>query len=210
LASSLTLRAILDDIASDSPAPGGGSVSALAAAMSASLVSMVAGLSMGKEKYRDVETVMKDAAIEALSLRERALVLYKEDIEAFNRVMEAFRLPKGSEEEKAARTMAINGALEQAALVPMELARLSVRLLELSCLAARRGNPNAASDAGVAALTAHAALGGAALNVRINAASVKGDTRERLESLLVELAALEERGNSIRDDALAACAANIG
>jgi formiminotetrahydrofolate cyclodeaminase len=178
--------------------------------MSASLISMVAGLSMGKEKYRDVQAVMTDAAGEALSLRERALALYTEDIAAFNGVMEAFRLAKGSQEEKAARAMAIDSALEQAALVPMELARLSVRLLELSALAARRGNPNAASDAGVAALTAHAALGGAALNVRINAASVKGETKERLESLLTELAALEERGNGIRDDALAACAANIG
>lgn len=200
---------ILDDIGSDSPAPGGGSVSALAAALSGSLVAMVANLTMGREKYREVEAEMSDVAKSSANLRQRAVELYEGDVAAFNQVMQAFRLPRGNEVEKGQRSKAIEEALDGAIRVPMELARISLRLLELCVIVASRGNPSAASDAGVSALMASAALEGAAMNVRINLASLRGDARGRREALSVELDTLEREGAILRGSALAAVNRNL-
>lgn len=200
---------ILEDIGSSSPAPGGGSVSALAAALSGSLVAMVANLTMGRERYHEVEVEMSDVARSAVTLRQRAVELYEEDVAAFNRVMEAFRLPRGDEVEKQQRAEAVEQALDGATRVPMELARVSVRLLDLCVSVASKGNPSAASDAGVSALMASAALEGAAMNVRINLASLKGDAKGRREALSAELGALEREGTILRESALAAVNQNI-
>ena len=151
----------------------------------------------------------KRCARSAVTLRQRAVELYEEDVAAFNRVMEAFRLPRGDEVEKQQRAEAVEQALDGATRVPMELARVSVRLLDLCVSVASKGNPSAASDAGVSALMASAALEGAAMNVRINLASLKGDAKGRREALSAELGALEREGTILRESALAAVNQNI-
>lgn len=163
-----TVSKFLDELASHSPAPGGGSVAALAAALGAALTSMVCTLTIGKKKYAEVEPEMK--RILALSEELRGVVtrLIDRDTDAFNKVMEAYGLPKDSEDQKALRTAAIQGATKEATLVPLEVMKHCIDGLALAKMAAEKGNANSLSDAGVGALMLHAACESAALNVRIN------------------------------------------
>lgn len=168
----MKIAEFLDVLASDSPAPGGGSASALAGAMSAALVSMVANLTIGKKKYADKEELMIATKHDADKKRQRLLELIEEDSSAFNKVMDAFRMPKGTGEEQAARNAAIQQALKDACLPPAETVQINAELMKLARIVATEGNPNAASDAGVAAHLSSAALSGAAMNVKINTTQI--------------------------------------
>ncbi len=164
-----TLREFTVELASSSPAPGGGSVAAICGSLSAALTAMVSNLTIGKEKYSAYDNEMKAMRSESEQLRIQLLSLVDEDTEAFNKVMAAFKLPKGSNERKAA----LQGAFKGAASVPMRTAHLCYRSMELASVAAKKGNKNSITDAAVAALVAHAGLQGALLNVRINLSSIK-------------------------------------
>jgi len=163
-----TLEGFLDDVASASPAPGGGSVSALAGALGAALTAMVSRLTIGKKKYADVEEEMHRILEQAEALRARFTELIEKDAAAFAKVMEAFSLPRETPPQKALRAAAITEATKEASLVPLEVMKHCIDALALAQQVASQGNTNAASDAGVSALMLHAACSGAALNVRIN------------------------------------------
>ncbi len=163
-----TIDEFLDVLASSSPAPGGGSVAALSGALGAALTSMVANLTIGKKKYVDVEADMKKVLREAENLRAKFTSLVERDTQAFNKVMEAFGLPKETEDQKALRSAAIDETIREATLVPLEVMKHCIDALALARVVALKGNRNSISDAGVSALMLHAACEGAALNVKIN------------------------------------------
>jgi len=168
MATRKTLSAFLDELASSSPAPGGGSVAALAGALGAGLTAMVCNLTIGKKKYADVEGDMKSILVQAEGLRAQFTDLIDQDTEAFNKVMEAFGLPKETEPQKALRSAAIREATKEATMVPLEVMKHCIDALALTARVADQGNPNAVSDVGTSALMLHAACSAAALNVRIN------------------------------------------
>jgi len=179
----------LDELASSSPAPGGGSVAALSGALGAALTSMVSNLTVGKKKYLDVEADMKNILRQSESLRQRFTVLIDRDTDAFNKVMEAFSLPKETDDQKALRTAAVQEATKEAALIPLEVMKHVIDGLALAKVVAEKGNANSASDAGVSALMLSAAMEGAALNVQINLSGIQdmefvGWKTEEVASLL--------------------------
>ena len=162
------VSSFLDTLASNSPAPGGGSVAALAGALGAALTSMVCHLTIGKKKYAGVEDEIKHILQSSEKLREQFTKLIDTDTEAFNKVMEAYAFPKESDAQKAVRNAAIQGATKEAALVPLEVMKHIIDALALTKVVAEKGNTNSVSDAGVSALMLHAAAESAALNVQIN------------------------------------------
>jgi len=182
-----TMEDFLQDLASSSPAPGGGSVAALCGALGASLVAMVCRLTVDKPKYSQVSDQLRQVLSEAEGLRQQFAQLVERDTQVFNTVMEAFRMPKDTDDQKRQRAAAIQGATRKAAEVPLEVQALSARLLELTQVAAAKGNVNSVSDAGVAAEMACAAARSAALNVKINLGSLKDQAwvAEVEQSLLV-------------------------
>jgi formiminotetrahydrofolate cyclodeaminase len=163
----------LDELASNSPAPGGGSVAALAGAIGAALTSMVCNLTIGKKKYADVQDEMKAVVEQTEQLRKEMTRLIDQDTDAFNGVMAAFALPKGTEPEQASRSAAIQEATKAATLVPLSVMRICEKALLHARTVAQKGNRNSASDAGVAALMLQASCAGASLNVRINLSGLK-------------------------------------
>ncbi len=162
----MTVQEFLSELASDSPAPGGGSVSALAGGLAAALLSMVANLTTDT---REAERVLTEAG----ELRGSLEADVDADTAAFNRVMDAFRLPKGSDQDKEVRSQAIQQALQGAATHPLKVAQRCLQVLELCRWAVKSGNPNALSDAGVASLLAFSGIKGALYNVDINLQSIK-------------------------------------
>lgn len=192
-----TLNQYLHELASGDATPGGGSAAALIGAVGAALVSMVGNLTIGRKKYAAVEEQMHEMVQAVSKLEEQLLVLVSEDTEVFNTVMAAYRLPKGTDEEKAARESGINAALRTACSVPLRVADAAVAVLELAQAAAEHGNINAVSDAAVGSIAAYAALQSALLNVRINLKSLPQDdwsaqTAERVTSLLRQGEALNK------------------
>ena len=169
---SLSVNDFLNEIASNSPAPGGGSVSALAASLGAALTSMVCRLTLGKKKYADVQREMEETLKQSEMLRVKFIAIIDEDTVAFNKVMAAYGLQKETEEQKTKREAEIQDAMKTATLVPLKLMGLCSEAMELVKLIVERGNQNSISDAGVAALMLHAGCEGAALNVKINLASL--------------------------------------
>ena len=163
-----TVSAFLDELASSSPAPGGGSVAALSGALGAALTTMVCNLTIGKKKYAEVEGDMKKIKVEAEKLRATFTELIDRDTQAFNKVMEAYGLPKESDAQKALRLAAIHEATKEATLIPLEVMKHCIDAMALAQQVASSGNSNSISDAGGSALMLHAACEGAALNVRIN------------------------------------------
>lgn len=163
----------LEAVAANSPTPGGGSVAALAGALGAALAAMVARLTVGKRKYAAVEGEMTALILKAEQLRAALTARMDEDAVAFNAVMAAFKLPKATEEEQAARNAAIQKATIGAAEVPLATARDALQVMELALVVAQKGNLNAVSDAASAAWMAMASIQSAALNVRINAISIE-------------------------------------
>ena len=170
--SSSTPTDFLKAIASSDPVPGGGSVSAYAGALGASLARMVAGLTIGRKKYAAVEAEMTLLAAEAESLTSQLATLVERDADAYALVSAAYKLPKDSESATAARNAAITKALLGAAEVPLETARLCAKVAHLANAVAAKGNSNAVTDAGVAALLAEAGCKGAAYNIRVNVAAL--------------------------------------
>jgi formiminotetrahydrofolate cyclodeaminase len=163
-----TVSQFLDELASSSPAPGGGSVAALAGATGGALTAMVCNLTIGKKKYADVQDEMIAVVQQMEHLRKELALLIDKDTEAFNTVMTAFGLPKGTEQERFARTAAIQEATKSATLIPLQVMQVCQQALQHTLTVAQKGNKNSASDAGVAALMLQAGCAGAALNVRIN------------------------------------------
>lgn len=194
----MQLKEFVNVLGSDAPAPGGGSASALAAAQGIALTKMVAELTIGKKKYADFETEMKNLQQKAADLQAELLVAIDEDTAAFNQVSAVFEMPKSSEEEKKERRRALQKALQGAAVTPFNLMEKIVTALELTQGAIGKSNSNAASDLGVAALNLKAALQGAWLNVLINLSSIEDDAfvlkyRKNGEKLV-------KQGNKIADE----------
>jgi glutamate formiminotransferase / formiminotetrahydrofolate cyclodeaminase len=179
----LNLREFCNETLSDSPAPGGGSVAALMGALGASLGGMVANLSAGKRGWEDKVEYFSDRAVKAQQLKDELLSLVDEDTAAFNKVMDAFALPKESAEEKAARSAAIEQATKHAAEIPFRVMETASKSYELLSEMADKGNPASISDVGVGALATRACIEGAAMNVRINLAGLKD---EKFKSVFVE------------------------
>src|SRR6058998_3956434 len=179
----MNLREFCNETLSDSPAPGGGSVAALMGALGASLGGMVANLSAGKRGWDDKLEYFSVWAVKAQQLKDELLTLVDEDTSAFNKVMDAFALPKESAEEKAARSAAIEQATKYAAEVPLKVMETASRSYELLSEMAEKGNPASISDVGVGALATRACIGGAAMNVRINLAGLKD---EKVKSNLLD------------------------
>jgi len=167
--------AFLDDLASDQPTPGGGSAAAFSAAEAAALTAMVGRVSQGKKKYESVEAEAKEIVAKSEALREQLTQAIKEDAAAFDHLMSAFKLPKETEEEKAARTLAIHEASIKAAQAPLETARMSLDVLGLADRIAQIGNLNAITDAGTAGALSRAAVSAAGANVRINLTNMQDD-----------------------------------
>ncbi|MFE1602453.1 methenyltetrahydrofolate cyclohydrolase [Methylobacterium sp. ID0610] len=193
-----TIARFLDGLASEQPTPGGGGAAAISGAMGAALVSMVCNLTIGKKKYAEVEEELKGIREKAESLRAALTGMIAEDVAAFDAVMGAYGLPKATDEEKAARTEAIQVALRQATDVPLACCRACRAVIDLAAVTADKGNLNVISDAGVAVLSAQAGLRSAALNVYVNARAITdrdfadGRLRE-LEDLLSGTDALTEK-----------------
>ena len=179
----VNLREFCNETLSDSPAPGGGSVAALMGALGASLGGMVANLSAGKRGWDDRLEYFSDRAVKGQQLKDELLSLVDEDTAAFNKVMDAFALPKESAEEKAARSAAIEQATKHAAEIPFKAMETAFKSYQLLSEMADKGNPASISDVGVGALATRACIEGAAMNVRINLAGLKD---EKLKSAFVE------------------------
>ena len=188
----------LDRLASGAATPGGGSAAAIMGAMGAALVSMMCNLTIGKKNYADVEGEMCAVLDEAETLRRRLADMVAEDIAAFDGLMVAYGLPKDSDEQKAQRSAAIQVGMKSATEAPLACARASADVIALALRAAKVGNTNVISDAGVGALAAQAALRGAALNVYINVPSLKDATyatacRDEIDALLASAVPLAEQ-----------------
>ena len=173
---SMKLNSFLSELASNSPAPGGGSVAALAGALGAALTSMVCNLTVGKEKYANVEKEIKEVLRKSEALRKRLTNLIDEDTEAFNDVMKAFKMPKETEKQKEARSKAIQEGYKTAAKVPLETAKVCEEVFDLAKIIAEKGNQNSITDAAVSALMAQAGVKSAILNVKINLGSIKDES----------------------------------
>ena len=192
-----TPTGFLEAIASSDPVPGGGSVAAYAGALGAALARMVTGLTIGRKRYVAVEPEMTLLAAEADSLTAQLSTLVERDADAYALVSSAYKLPKDSESASAARDAAVTKALLGAAEVPLETARLCVRVAQLALTVAAKGNSNAVTDAGVAALLAEAACKGASYNVRINVAALSDRTLgKNLEDEALDLVAAAARASA--------------
>ncbi len=196
-----------DSVASSSPAPGGGTVSAAAGTLAAALAAMVCRLTIGKKKYAGVQDEMEKVLSEAESLRAKLTRLADDDAKAFDKVMAARKLPKDTESEIATRDKTIDAATREAAQVPLEVCRTAYRAIELADVCAAKGNVNAVSDSGVAAQMAYSAIVGAGLNVKINMTGFP-DVEFR-EQLLSEARELQTRGQSLTERVLRTVHARI-
>lgn len=197
----MSVEAFTRETASESAAPGGGSVSACMGAFGAALAAMVANLSAHKRGWDERWKEFSDAAEQGQAVLDELLELIDEDTAAFDMVMEAFGMPKGSDEEKRLRDEAIESATLHAAGVPLRTMEASLKALPLALRMAESGNPASASDAGVAALAAYAAVEGAALNVRINAAGLSD--KSSAEPLLERARRIVSEAADLRDKVLA-------
>lgn len=172
----MTVAGFIDELASDSPAPGGGSVSALNGAIAAALTSMVGNLTIGKKKYADVEEEMGEIVSRVSEIQKELLEAVDKDSDAFNVVFAAFKWPKETEEEKEARSAEIQRGTKIAADVPMRVAEKAAELMPLIEKVIMKGNQNSITDACCAMMACRYAVIGALLNVRINLGSIKDET----------------------------------
>lgn len=204
----LSSEKFLTELASSAPAPGGGGGAAMAGALAAALSSMVANLTIGKEKFAAQEAEVKKLLKQAEAERARLLQLVGEDAAVFNSFMSCYKLPKATEAEKAARTAAIRAAAKKAATVPLDIARSAFNVLKLADKLVVLGNPGVITDGACSALLARAALRCAEYNVRINLGLTKDEAwnaqvAAELEVMLKEAEALENNLLKATDKALA-------
>lgn len=188
-------------LSSSAPTPGGGSAAALAGWLASSLLLMFCRLSIGKEKFKDHEAELKQTEKETEALGEILKKGVDEDTEAFNQVMEAFKLPKETEEEKEKRRGAIQKAMRQAAEVPLAVSQNCLSLLKTCHKIVDKGNPNSISDLGVACLLAYCGLEGALLNVKINLASIKDE--DYAKNVSQKIASLKTEADDIKSKVIA-------
>lgn len=198
----LSSEAFLKELASAAPVPGGGGGAAMAGALAAALSSMVCNLTIGKEKFAEQEPEIKRLLERAETIRAELLQLVEADAAVFGSFMSCYKLPKATEEEKAARTAAIRAAAKQAAEVPLAIARASLQVLQLAERLVRIGNPNVVTDGACSALLGRAALRCAAYNVRINLGLTKDE--EYNARVRAELATMEEQSLVLECSAVAA------
>lgn len=194
----MKINDFLSELGSKSPAPGGGSVAALAGSLAGALVSMVGNLSGKVEEHQDrIQEILQLSD----SLTQELKELIQKDTEAFNLVMAAFKMPKGTDEEKAARSQAIQSGMKEAALTPLEVMEKTIQVMELAREIADLGNKNAITDAGVAGLMGYAATKSAAYNVQINLMSIKDEDfkREKADRLNQLLMKSKELGKEIEN-----------
>ena len=203
-----TIAKFLDELASEQPTPGGGGAAAVMGAVGAALVSMVANLTIGKKNYEAFDEELKEARAKAEALRAELTAAINEDVDAFNAVMGAYGLPREGDEQKAARAAAIQAALKQATDAPLRAVKACHEVIKLSAVVADKGNVNVISDAGVAVLAANAGLRSAALNVYINAKSIKD--REFAEIRLGEVNALTDLAAVKTEEVYAVVRGKIG
>src|SRR5579883_1160445 len=197
----LSVNDFCNELASSSPAPGGGSVAALSGALGAALTAMVCNLTIGKKKYADVESEMMETLAGAADIQRKLIRLIDADTDAFNAVMSAFGMPKETDEQKAARAQAIQDATKRATETPMEVMRLAREAIQLAGIVAVRGNQNSISDAGVSAIMLRSACDAAALNVRINLGGLNDAefvqrTRTEMQAILSDVYDIESRVRS--------------
>lgn len=204
----MTLKGFARETASESAAPGGGSVSAYMGALAAALGAMVANLSAHKRGWDDRWKEFSDQAVKGQDIMERLLKLVDEDTAAFAKIMNVFSMPKGTEEEKAARAEAMEKATLYATQVPLRTMQTALEAMPLALEMARKGNPASASDAGVGAIAALAAVKGAQLNVRINAAGLKD--RAMADSLTAEAEEIAKEAAEKEAEILSEVNKNIG
>ena len=198
----------LTALASSAPAPGGGGGAAMAGALAAALASMVANLTIGKEKFAQQELEVKELLDEAEEVRQNLVQLVEDDAAVFNSFMACYKLPKATEEEKALRAAAIRNAAKQAAEVPLAIAKASYRALQLAQRLVCIGNPGVITDGACSALLARAALRCAEYNVRINLGLTKDEEYNRqvkaeLNFLLKTAEELEQEALAVTDQVLA-------
>ena len=203
----VSLSGFVSSVAASTPTPGGGSVAAHVGALAAALAQMVAGLTVGKKKYAPVDAEMKQVGLDAAELGNTLAALVEADARSYTAVSEAYRLPKEPDDAAVRRAEAIALALIGASHVPLETARACARVAELAAFVATKGNVNAVSDAGVAALLAEAACRGAAYNVRINVAAL--EEKSRGAALVAEASALVAKTSEFAAQAIASVEAAI-
>ena len=172
----MNLKDFLNELASRSPTPGGGSAAALSGALGAALSSMVCNLTLGKENYESVQSEIRDVLNKSELLRKHLIELIDMDTEAFNEVMKAMKLPKDTDEQKEKRKQALQKGYKNAASVPLETARICEKVLDIAWSVTQKGNKNSITDAAVSALMAQAGMESAVLNVKINLKSIKDTT----------------------------------
>ncbi|MBR6496631.1 MAG: cyclodeaminase/cyclohydrolase family protein, partial [Rikenellaceae bacterium] len=204
----MTCKAFAEETASESPAPGGGSISAYMGALGAALGAMVANLSSHKPGWDDRWEEFSNWAERGQALQNELLHLVDEDTAAFNKIMDVFAMPKTTDEEKAARSKALQDATLYATEVPLRTMRAAEKVFEIVKAMAEFGNPNSVSDAGVGALAARSAVLGARLNVRINAAGLKD--KEIAGKLIAEADQIAERSVAAEREVLAIVEEKIG
>ena len=187
----MTIQEFAMQTASNEPVPGGGSISALAGALAAALTEMVAGLTIGKKKYAEAEEEMKAAVEPMHNICQQLLVDIERDSQSFDLYMQALGLPKETEEEKAARTEAMQNGLKAAVAVPLSVAKASYEVLPYAELMVAKGNKTAVTDALVATMMARTAVLGALFNVKINLLSIKD--QEFVQATSKEVEALEKK-----------------
>lgn len=191
------LRSFLEDTASKTPTPGGGSVAALVGSLGAALLCMVGNFTLGKPKFEKVERDIREILKEADKLKEELSGLIQKDIEVYARFSQTSRMPRDTSELREKRRQALQIALKNATQVPLTTAKLTLRLLELAQLLLSKGNPSLITDVGVGALLADAALQSAALNVQINLGYIKDEEfRKRTSSVL---SSMLSQGQEIKD-----------
>ena len=197
----LKITEYLERAAAGTAVPGGGSVAALNAALAAGLTEMVANLTIGKKGYEAVAEEMNDIAGKSTALREKLTAAIDRDAEAYSEVMAAFKLPKATDQEKELRKLEIQKAFKHAALVPMEVAKHAVKVIDLAGRAVDSGNKNAVTDGLVAAMNARTAALAALYNVKINLSSIEDD--EFVKKLTREINDLEQQAKSKEQKILA-------
>ena len=185
----LTIKEFINKVISNDPVPGGGSVSALNGALAGALAAMVANLTIGRKKYAEVNDIMVELSSRFEKLSSRLIEDVDRDSDAYNRVFAAFKMPKETDEEKQARSEAIQRETKYAAQVPMEVARAVYEVLPMIDTVAQKGNSNAVTDACVSMMCARTAILGALLNVRINLTSIKDE--EFVKAMSEEADAIE-------------------